>query len=386
MRQHPCPSEVDQRSLLDRIIRTAPLNGKKTRAVLRFLFERSIRGDFTPITVKEIVSATSNGPGNENAMNAAIKRIKQYLSEYFDARRDGENREPVRVEIEPGTHLLCFPPNNKMCPLVEEFWKPYLDSVLPTRLFYPEPQFFRYSNNVYIRHLEINSPDEHSSLEKLLQAGSENPIPSHSFVPSGLVAAMATLFECFHANGAALHAERLGRAENVPAGKNNVIILATPTTSLRLINSVEREWPMYTTNKDSRTKVLRNAIMVDQQFHVDQTQEDDDSVKNYVDLVKWACLTRRIEESGRIISVLSGHSRSVQGVAEFLTSEEHLQVLEQKLQRSGFPAQFQALFAVNMTKREGELDVRETTVEDVRNQDRKVALSERGIAAKVAGK
>jgi hypothetical protein len=380
-RQHFSPSCEEQTRMLDRIVQRAPVKGAKARILLEFLFKRSMEGRREPIVVKDILMACEKegGPANANAMNTEINRVKGLLARFFDARREGDEREPVRADLEGGTHRLIFSPNWPASPLVEEFWSPYFHSMFPTCLYYPEPQFFRYRNNVYIRYLESNSPDEHKNIEKLLRHGSlsHTPIPSHSFVPSGLVAAMSRLFECFLGRGTPLRSEVLGWSKGVPADKNNVIILGTPTTNLQLINSVEREWPMRTEKKlDPATKALKCAVIVSHRnstkSYLDQTQEDDDSVKDYVGLEKWACLTRRVDASGRVITVLSGHSRSVQGLATFLTMERHpghfkpeghLGELKRQFP-NGFPLQLQACFSVTMQKLRGELELQATTVKE----------------------
>src|SRR5437764_1298508 len=81
--------------------------------------------------------------------------------------------------------------------------------------------------------------------------------------------------------------------------------------------------------------------------YLDQTQEDDDSIDDFVFLEKWGCLTRRVDEAGRVITVLAGHSRSVEGMADFLTQESCLRELKHKF-RNSFTTQLQTRFRVTM--------------------------------------
>lgn len=326
-----------------------------------------------PITVQDIVQGCAGaGPSSPQAMYNEIRRLGKTLATFFlDPHAQGSNEE-IRVDIELYSHLLRFRPNHGPTDRISAFWNQYFSSFKTTQLYYPEPQFFRDRQNTYIRSGEVNRRGQEQYFAYLLRDDHGGLFPSFSFVPSGFVAATSRLFECFHINEAALKASRLTPSMNeVPAGEENVVILGTPTTSADLIASIERDWPMRTT-----MAARKNAFMVSDKLYQDETQEEE---AEFVEMTKWVVATRRVEASGRVITVLSGHSRSVQGVAEVFTSEEKIEQVKRSFGKDEFPKEFQILFKVRMDKHRGELEIKNATAEKVLTLSPRVSRTRTGI-------
>jgi hypothetical protein len=367
---HKVPPIPVLKSLLGKLLRVLAPNAKKEKELLEFFFRRALDGDSSPATAKDILAEHPDRFESENGIYNVIGRIKDVLKEFFDDNRS----EPIRVELEAGSHVLRFTRNRAPCPRVQRFWEPYFLSLGETVLYYPEPQFFRHRNGTYIRHARANSLERPSDILELFRIDKADLIPSYSFVPSGLAAAMASLFACFHANDSDLRAKPLSPTAPLPELSENAIVLATPTTSLNLISSLERDWTMRT-RRDNDRSVFRaiDPATGKERLYTDEIQEEQDFDKTSQQLVKWAIVTRRVEPAAtrddpaatRVVTVLSGHSRSVQGITDFLTTEEKIKPLFP----GRLPKTFQILFKVAMRKFYGELEKASASIEFVRKMD-----------------
>lgn len=362
------------RSLREKLVGAIASHGTKEKALLDFFFRRAMRGSISPIKVKDILDECPDGPDSEQGIYNAIGRIKDIFQTHFDK----NPFEPIRVELETSSHVLRFSRNRPPCPHVFRFWEPYFHSLDSTVLYYPEPQFFRHRNGTYIRHSDANWREDTSRILELFDIDKSDLTPSYSFVPSGLAAAMASIFACFHANDTELYAKPLTAVSaGLPEGSANAIVLGTPTTSLDLISSLERDWSMRTgrENDHSIFSVFDPKTGVDTS-HEDEIQEERDFTKKRQQLTKWAIVTRRIEPiashegtpPGRVVTLLAGHSRSVQGVTDFLTSEETIKPLSAKFSRR-LPKMFQICFRVEMHKFYGELEKATASVEAALKMD-----------------
>jgi hypothetical protein len=103
----------------------------------------------------------------------------------------------------------------------------------------------------------------------------------------------------------------------------------------------------------------KNRFTISRKPYTDESKDAD--ADEWVPITKWAIVTRRIDESGRVLTVLSGHSRSVQGVAEILTSETNLKQIVSRFKGS-VPPEFQVLCCINMEKQFGQLRIKNRRV------------------------
>jgi hypothetical protein len=356
------------RSLLERIARECRLRGKK-HALLAFLFQNAIDAEFEPIHSDKIMAAVKPAFPSVDAFYTSLHELKEVLRNYFDARQEGIGKEPVRVEIEDKTHLLFFPRNQRIDSSIQELWEPYFRSIQPALIYYPEPQFFKYGSNLYVRHLQINSPDEREHINRYLNRGAalQDAVPSTSFVPSGLVAAYARLAEAFAAYSCVLKASVIRTSHHeLPSTNCNKVILAIPTSSAGLIDSLQQNLPMRSQFRRTGSEALRNEVQIvganGRHTRLTDESQDKENARD-VSLTKWAVVTRRRDvPSGCHLTLITGHSRSVQGVAEFLTHDAGVSELKTKF-GGAFPAEFQVAFKVRMNKVwNGELRITSTEI------------------------
>jgi hypothetical protein len=155
--------------------------------------------------------------------------------------------------------------------------------------------------------------------------------------------------------------------DDIPWDYETIVVLGSPTTSMGLIAKIEDNMP-FRTVRDKHGVISfcgpggRSYIDGNEEEHFDQDQ---------VPLTKHLLLTRRYEQrpegssdldpQSRLITLLSGHSRSVQAVAELLTSEDQIHQLMHKSSKA-LPEQFQALFEVGFETNYGELIIKKTKV------------------------
>lgn len=296
----------------------------------------------------------SGYPTTSGAVKTQISRLKSSLDRYFkgESHWDGRN-EDIRVEIEDETYVLQFQQMYRLDEDVFQFWEPYFNSFHTTMLYYPEPPVFSDRQNNYFRSPDANSHLSDTHFKSLLKDDHGALFPSFSLVPSGIVAAMALLADCFHINKSRLKAKALQTGQKLPAHTENVILLGTPTTSLDALRSIEMTSPMYTAWLGKQ-----NQFVVSGKTYIDQSQKEDPAE---AELKKFSILTRRIEPGGRIVTALSGHSRSIQGVAEMLTNvpiEQDQKIAQLKrIFKGAYPKEFQAFFEVRMLKNSGNLEI-----------------------------
>jgi hypothetical protein len=304
------PSETEQQTLLERILLMADVR-PSAQAVLRHLFERSARSITnekyaTPIKAREIKDACEKkgGPSGEQGVYNDLHELGVALKKYFDDHAEGR-KELIRVEIEPGSHILSFRHNRERCAGISEFWAPYFGSFRQTLLCYPEPQFFRHRNTGYLRHAQGNSRDRKNVVAELFHVNDSDLISSYSFVASGVTIAMVSLFECFHLSNTDLRAQALNASvDAVPPGgprDENIIVLETPTTNLELIRSVERGCQIRTGRKDGKN-VFETADSKPGEIqppYVDESQEEEKFDVDATELRKWALMTRRVDSHGK---------------------------------------------------------------------------------------
>lgn len=376
------PSETEQRTLLERIILMADVR-PSAQSVLRHLFERSVLSltepiYAAPIKAREIRDACkkTGGPNGDQGVYNDLHDLVIALRKFFEGNAEGR-KEPVRVEIEPGTHILSFRHNRERCEGVSRFWGSYFGSFKRTLLFYPEPQFFRHRNTGYLRHAQANSRDRKNVVAELFHVNDSDLISSYSFVASGVTFAMISLFECFHVNSTDLRAQAISASvDKVPPGETrdeNIIVLETPTTNLELIRSVERGCPFRIGRKDGKNtfELADSKPGRMRPPYIDESQEDEKFDVDATELRKWALMTRRIDRTGRTVTLLSGHSRSVQGVAEVLTTEGKIASL-MDLFKGKVPDEFQVFFEVQLETNYGELTALDTTPLFARNLPGKI--------------
>jgi hypothetical protein len=143
-------------------------------------------------------------------------------------------------------------------------------------------------------------------------------------------------------------------------------VMGAPSTNRHMLAWLERGMPMRSNREprdgknDINTFTIADPPAAKPRHEADQIQEEENFQDEYVDLTKWAIVTRRWERSHsdpsmeRAVTGFSGHSRCVEAVINHLTSDA---TAAEVLERFGgtFPKAFQIFFRVDMTKHWGDL-------------------------------
>jgi hypothetical protein len=345
------PTEDELRQMLAAILAHAFTDkADRQRCAVKFLFEETIRrGSLrTPIEGAQI---DERCPGKADAKDpkAALRRlmsdIKGKLTAFFNNHAEAY-KLPYSVSFQgDGNFLLVFErmtPRPVQADFVPVFWKPYFMSPMSVNalILYPEPQFFVDREGTYFRNPSANISTDRHVFSYLQVPGTLET--SYSFVPAGIVQAMLCIMDKLR--------EYEKDREHFPAGtaikpstttppeKDNLILLATPTSS-PLTETLEAGMPMQTT---------RDGVYYDRPEPYGDTSVPQG--KSVV-MVKWGVVTRK-PQGLRTVTVLSAkHGRTVEAMAKFVTAHSQLATLAQKLQRvNAFPERFQALFRVRMVK------------------------------------
>jgi hypothetical protein len=306
--------------------------GAREHALVEFLFARLSRNETRVLTAGDVMAACPEGPDSKTGVGSLKHRLNAKLRVFFDDHVEF----PARVTIAEGYHLV-FEENKS--DLVERFWRPYLGSEQPVRMFYPEPQFFKDDHDTYLRNPTATKPEDGGAFEYLWHSDAAKLKPVYSFVPAGVVRAMMLLIECLQHYDVRFMSSVVRPMNIDDSGQEDLIILGTPSTN-HLIATLERRMFAYADQKG----IIVAPGTRSQRIYPDDNQED-------LTGVKWALLTRRTR-FGRNTTILSAkHGRTVQALAAFLTNHENLKVLADHLKCDGaFPKEFQVIFKVQMNE------------------------------------
>src|SRR4051812_12000022 len=124
------PPAALQGALRERLLRSLERHAVNEKALLRYLFARSMAGKFSPITVPEIRRECKDAAKDEHSAYNTVGRLREALKKYFEQNPS----EPTRVELEPYTHVLHFTRNWAPSEHVSKFWEPYFASFSTTML------------------------------------------------------------------------------------------------------------------------------------------------------------------------------------------------------------------------------------------------------------
>jgi len=355
----------DQKALFHFVMNGLPDGKTRVRSLLEFVIPESIAHPRRFIGPKEVIRAQTEGRfdfGDELATESAIKsagqRAGNWLSNFFE--KGGGRSKPFKIRMDDRGYQVFFEPNDsqpEQDDLVFRFWEPHLTTLHDALLIYPEPQFFRDSKHTYFRNWRVRSKHDVGFFDL-----NDRPlIPSYSFVPAGVVAAMVLLYTYFHERHFPLPAKPIRPGAHLHHDTHApLIVLGSPGT-LPQITELESPLALRTNPSGYRHKG---------RDYEDGTQKDMEDAE--VNFIKHALLTRRpYGPQARCVTILAGsHGRCAEGLAGFLLNSDRLKTLAEAL-RCGdkFPQSFQALIEVHMNKHEGEPSIGEMRLKTVVNYD-----------------
>ena len=339
-------------------------NSKKRRPVVTFLFKEIERMGMhpQPICAAEIVKALPGIVTNEQNARQMASRLKKDCAHFFDKSEEGR-RQKWCVYFTDGDYLPRFKinsPSPKEEDFFTAFWFVHRDSMNPTRLVYPEPQFFIDKGDTYLRRPRAYGIQDKKQFDYLYPDDWDHLRTAYSYVPSGIVGAMLRIIACFHSFGRDILVTPLrpGPDDLVPDTRDNLIVLGTPT-STRVTTILEeglpiRAHPEHITRAEDRP--------VDEGGS--EYAENDAPLSP-----KWGVLTRRRHRyDDRVVTLLTArHGRTVDAMAQFITSAADMSHLGEKLHKPMLcPDWFQALFRVLMIPSQRGPQIDRTIIDDAR--------------------
>jgi hypothetical protein len=360
------PSSVKQQELCSLFLKNTKIESTK-RKILEFLSEASAQTAPEPMEAvrQEPILQYLGWPVDDPhraKLRKTISSLKKDL-ELFFSKKDEGRKASHRIEIADYTHILSFPANvvDLSGQLIKMFWDSYIRSNLRNCLYYPEPQFFRDSHYTYLRNPEVNSEAGISHFSYLKVKGALKP--SYSYVPSGLVVAMARLLEFFARQQTEITAAGLGPYENFQDDhEENRIFLGTPGTSLSMISNVGASLPLQTVRERHANAVVVHEENGKFRKYRDRTRADGVREKHVV-------VSRRFRLSS-CTTCVAGHSRAVQGVVENFTRSAGVSEFAKRFARpEQMKSDFQALFRVEMSESQGQLTILNVQLERAVDQE-----------------
>jgi hypothetical protein len=320
-------------------------HGPREGATLQYLFNRSIDEVDLKLEPKHIGDAVLadevwNDINQDGAVRSLITRLRQNLQEFFSLHPIGR-KQKYKVEIPKKSYGLVFSRNEPPSmpgSLVKDFWAPYFTSEKPVRLLYPEPLFLRDSRSTVFRNSQAAYDNAIPALS-YLNIDEKDLSPHWGYVPSGLVLAMSSLFDCFQRNRTPLQCTPLAPGSKFSEIDEDLIVIGT-MASMPYIRNLLAGFPVEITANSVVWKTDGGNETV---FNV----EDQSIATRSKPQKHWAVLTRRPSQfRGRLTTILSGtHDLAVKAATDFLTRQKELADLVKYVSDSGtFPENFQAVF------------------------------------------
>ena len=355
------PKHEQLNAMCDLIVKHVAV-GQRQKATMQYLFSLAIQVVDTNsqfplageqklprIGEQELAIKVWEDAARVAAARSTIARLRKELNEFFSMHSVGRE-EKIKVDIGPDGYRLSFKVNEPP-PMredrVKEFWSPFFLSGCATRLYYPEPTFFRDSSHTHFFNAKATALDR-SALKYLRIKG--KLLADFKFVPSQSVRAMLALFDFFQRNRTPLVASPVRATTKVmPEADEDLIFVGTPG-EMPLVQTVEASSPM---------KTLANSISCELDAGAPFTYKVTPlEHSGAVDLKRhWALMTRRSHRfGGRSVVVFSGtHERAIEAMITYVTRQEDLKALVGHFRtREYFPQFFQVLFNVNIAYAETE--------------------------------
>jgi hypothetical protein len=324
-------------------------------AVLRYLVERACISTVPPKEYEIAVNAMGR-PASFDSKDSPIVRVlvagvRERLAMYFLS--EGR-REPCHLTIPKGGYQVVFQDAGSdrartvaahyRYAALEQFWQPHLSGDVGNVLVYTEPLFFRDDKGHYYRDPDVNDT---SSVERVLasrssRAGLGRMRVTYGCLWTGEVHCLLSIVRMFRELGAPLE-------------------IRTP----RVCSWVELKQTSLILLGNSRTNSILKCFELDSPFHLNRhriaNKKPEGTEKrlyrtrwrggpNLERMTAYALVTRRPGLTpGSTVTIIAGdHCRAIEGAGYYLTQEEKVQVLldKMRLHNGILPGQFQIVVRV----------------------------------------
>lgn len=324
--------------------------GERERPTLEYLFKVASEdlGKKEPRHIGEADLALHvwGSVAKADAARSLISRLRKDLVEFFSKHSVGR-KQKIKVTIGSREYALRFDLNNppEMAQdRVREFWSPYFLSDHPTRLYYPEPLFFQDSHKTKFHNPEVSAAD----LKRFSYLGIKETLSHNfSFVSSGSVRAMFSLFDCFYGKNSIIASALRPTVKALPEADEDIIVIGT-RSSLPLITTLEASLPL---KSDAETLLKECGGGEEGEATVSKKQSPSGAQMH------WGLCTRRPHRfRGRSLTIFSGtHDHAVAATISYMTRQVDLKDLAYRFRPENFfPDYLQVLFRVNINDPDSE--------------------------------
>ena len=348
---HGARQQLLRRILASRYFEHAHAQG----AVLRYLVERSCTSNPPPkeyeIAVNAMGRPASFDPRSSPIVRVLVAGVRERLAMYFLS--EGK-REPCHLTIPKGGYQVSFrdagsdrtaktPASYKYAAL-ERFWQPHLAGDAGNILVYTEPLFFRDTKGRYFRDPDVNDlPTAERVLGSRASKVKFGPMRvTYGCLWTGEVHCLLSMVRMFRELGAPLEIRTPRVCSWVELKQTSLILLGNSQTN-NVLKCLEIESPF----------VLNGHRIENRKPERTETRMYRTSRRgapNLERMTAYALVTRRpgLTHGTAVTMIAADHCRAIEGAGYYLTKEEKVQQLLERmsLHNGVLPGQFQLIVRV----------------------------------------
>ena len=324
-------------------------------AVLRYLVERSCASTGPPkeyeIAVNAMGRPASFDPRNSPIVRVLVAGVRERLAMYFLS--EGR-REPCHVTIPKGGYQAVFQDAGSdraaktatpyKYAALEQFWQPHLAGDAENILVYTEPLFFRDDKGHYYRDPDVN---DISTAERLLgtrssEIGFRPTRVTYGCLWTGEVHCLLSILRIFRGLGAPLEIRTPRLCSWVELKQTSLILLGNSRTN-SILKCLELDSPFLLNGQRIENKKPEGTEK--RLYRMSRR-----GGPNLERMTTYALVTRRPSLTpGSVATIIAAdHCRAIEGAGYYLTQEEKVQVLleRMRLHNGLMPGQFQLVVRV----------------------------------------
>jgi hypothetical protein len=345
-----------ERQLLDRILASKRFaRSDSLSRILVYLCENAHApaGELREhdIAVRALGRPSSFNPTIDPIVRVSIGSIRARLRAYFESEGEGE---ALRLHIPKGQYRAHFeavepgvPASTAKRSALRRFWAPYLEGTYENTMLITELLFFRNEAGAFVRDIFVN--DVTGGLDQIRERMPELDWstfrPSFHFVSAGEMHAMLSLMRLLAGMDAAAEVQNARFSSWSRLRDMNLILLGSSRTN-PFLDSLQ-SGTNYVIDSDhiaNSTPGPHEPPAYAGSRYMDGKLE---KVREY------AVVTRHpgLNHECAVTMIAANHGRAIEGATDFLTNEERVQVLVEKMELAPdepFPPSFQALLRVDM--------------------------------------
>jgi hypothetical protein len=352
----PMPMNDAERQLVDRILASKRFaRSDSLSRIVVYLCENADApaGELREydIAVRALGRPEAFNPTIDPIVRVSIASIRARLRAYFESEGEGE---ALRLRIPKGQYRALFDavatgpsPSVPTRSALRRFWAPYLEGTYENTMLITELLFFRNEAGAFVRDIFVN--DVTGGVEQLRERMPELDWdafrPSFHFVSAGEMHAMLSLMRLLAGMDASVEVQNARFSSWSRMRDMNLILLGSSRTN-----------PFLDSLQSGTNYVIDASTIVNTEPQHGEPAAFAGS--RYMDgklekVREYAVVTRHpsLNPECSVTMIAANHGRAIEGATDFLTTEERVQVLVEKMQLAPgepFPPNFQILLRIDM--------------------------------------